>query len=50
MSENGSDIAIVTLHGRATRGINQPLEELDGLAHQRAKLHLLLDETDLTAV
>ena len=50
MSEDGSDIAIVTLHGRATPAdIHQLLVELDGLAHQRATLRLLLDETDLTA-
>ena len=38
------------MHGRATPAdIHQLLEELDGLAQQRATLHLLLDETDLTA-
>ena len=50
MSENGSDVAVVTLHGRATPAdIHGLLEELDGLANQRANMRLLLDETDLTA-
>jgi len=38
------------LHGAATpTDIHDLLKELDGLAHQRANMCLLLDETDLRA-